>query len=292
MTAYKITQTALQAALRALGLAERPVCVHASLRSFGAGDGAGDGAGGAGVIDGGAQTVVQAFLAEGCTLLAPSFTYDFARVPPPALRVPRNGIHYDRPYPGGAAGAARIYTPASREIDRDMGAIAAAVARHPARVRGDHPLNSFSAVGPLAARLVAGQAPLAVYAPLAALAEAGGAVLLMGVGLESMTLLHLAEEVAGRVPFRRWANDAAGRPQMVQAGGCSDGFGRLAPVVQPWQREGRVGQSRWQVFAAGPALDAAAAAIRADAQSTHCGNPDCERCNDAAAGGPILGDRE
>lgn len=32
---------------------------------------------------------------------------------------------------------------------------------------------------------------------------------------------------------------------------------------------------------------ALAAAIRADPQITHCGNPDCERCNDALLGGPF-----
>ncbi|RIK36138.1 MAG: hypothetical protein DCC57_22735, partial [Chloroflexi bacterium] len=70
-------------------------------------------------------------------------------------------------------------------------------------------------------------------------AEAGGFVLLMGVALETMTLLHLAEQVAGRVPFRRWANDRQGRPQQVEAGGCSDGFGRLAPLLEPWRRQRR-----------------------------------------------------
>ncbi len=220
--------------------------------------------------------------------MVPSFSYDFAIEPPPYLRVPRNGINYDGPYPGSTAGTHRIYTPAVNEIDPNMGAIAAAVVQHPARVRGAHPLNSFSAVGPLAARLIAGQAPLAVYAPLRTLVEVRGFVLLMGVEVDSMTLLHLAEEEGGRVPFRRWANDAAGHPQMVQAGSCSDGFGRLAPVLQPWQRQTVAGASMWRLYPAGPALQASAAVIRANPQITHCGNPECERCRDAMLGGPIL----
>lgn len=275
VAAQPVTQSEVQAALRRLGLAGRPVCVHASLRSFGR-------------VAGGAQTLVAAFLAKGCTLLASSFSYDFAIEPPPELQVARNGIHYDRPYPGGAAGAGRIYTPAAQEVDPDMGALAAAVVQHSGRVRGDHPLNSFSAVGPLAARLIAGQAPSAVYAPLRALVEAGGWVLLMGVALENMTLLHLAEQEAGRVLFRRWANDRQGRAQRVEAGGCSDGFGRLAPALAAWQRETVVGRSRWLLFPARAALAAAAAAMRADPQITHCGNPDCERCNDAVLGGPLV----
>jgi aminoglycoside 3-N-acetyltransferase len=208
--------------------------------------------------------------------------------PPLDQQVRRNGIHYDKPYPGSTAGTNRIYTPASQEIDPDMGAIAASVVNYPGRVRGNHPLNSFSAVGPLAAKLIAGQAPLAVYAPLAALVEASGYVLLMGVKIDNMTLLHLAEQEAGRVLFRRWANDSAGHPQMVEVGGCSDGFEHLAAVLQPWQRQTVVGSSVWQLFPAQPTLQAATRAIRANPQITHCGNPDCERCNDAVAGGPIL----
>jgi aminoglycoside 3-N-acetyltransferase len=273
--AQPVTQEEIQSALRGLGLAGQPVCVHSSLRSFGR-------------VAGGAGAVVAAFLAEGCTLMVPSFTYDFAMAPPPKLRIPRNGLDYDAPYPGSTAGTQRIYTPATREIDPDMGAIAAAVVQHPSRVRGSHPLNSFSAVGPLAAVLIAGQGPLAVYAPLRALAEAGGFVLLMGVALDTMTLLHLAEQEAGRVPFRRCANDAAGRAQMVEAGGCSDGFGQLGPLLAPWRRAAVVGESRWQVYAAAPTLAAAVAAIRSNPAIIHCGNPACERCRDALLGGPLL----
>jgi len=65
-------------------------------------------------------------------------------------------------------------------------------------------------VGPLAQQLISGQQPLNVYAPFRALAEAGGWVVLMGVGPDKLTLLHYAEQLAGRIPFRRWANDPAG----------------------------------------------------------------------------------
>jgi aminoglycoside N3'-acetyltransferase len=86
-----------------------------------------------------------------------------------------------------------------------MGAIAAAVVQMPGRSRGNHPICSFAAVGPHAQSLVAHQSPLAVNAPLAALADCSGYVVLMGVGLNCMTLLHLAEQQAGRNLFRHWA---------------------------------------------------------------------------------------
>lgn len=272
--AVPVTQTDIQAAIRSLGLAQQVVCVHSSLRSFGH-------------VSGGAQSVVQAFLVEGCTLLVPTYAYAFAVIAPPELQVARNGWDYGGNY-GSNAGKDKIYTPASKEIDDDMGAIPKAVLSLPAAVRGDHPLNSFSAVGPLAEKLVAQQQPLDVYAPLRALVEVSGYVLLMGVGLDKMTLLHLAEQKAGRVLFRRWANDRAGHPQMVEAGSCSDGFEQFAPVLQPWQSEIVVGKSVWHLFPAPQTLQAAVVAIRGNPQITHCGRADCERCRDAVLGGPVL----
>jgi aminoglycoside 3-N-acetyltransferase len=157
----------------------------------------------------------------------------------------------------------------------------------PGRVRGNHPLCSFSAVGPLAQRLIAGQTPLNINAPLAALAEVGGSVVLMGVGLEKMTLLHLAEERAGRNPFRRWANGPDGQVIEVTTGGCSDGFGKLEPLLAPLMQEAHVGQSHWRIFPAEPTLTVATAVIRQNPLITHCGRSGC-RCDDAVLGGPIL----
>lgn len=269
-----VTIVDIEQAARTLGLDGRPVCVHGSPRSFG-------------YVEGGAATVVDGLLAQARTVLALAFSTDtFAVAPPPDQRPERNGSDYART--GSAPGHGRVYTPVSDQIERGLGAIPAAVLARAGRKRGDHPLNSFAAVGPLARQLIAGQTGDRVYAPLEALAEERGAVLLIGVGLTSMTLLHLAEERAGRTLFRRWANGPDGRPRMVQAGGCSDGFGRLAPVLAPFQQETRVGASRWLAFPAAAALRAAVAAIRADPSITHCGNRACERCNDAVLGGPIL----
>jgi aminoglycoside 3-N-acetyltransferase len=173
------------------------------------------------------------------------------------------------------------------EIDEDMGAIPAAVLAMPGRIRGDHPLCSFTAAGPLADELVSGQKPLDVFAPLSALAEADGSVILMGVGLGSMTLIHLAERMAGRNLFRRWANGSDGQPMMVEVGGCG-GFDNFKPIFSRLMKETKVGQSTWLVFPAKGALEAATRAIQEDPRVTHCDNPRCGRCNDAVMGGPIL----
>lgn len=270
-----VTKTDIYHAVQALGLANQPLCIHASLRSFG-------------WVDGGAQTIIEGLLAAGCTVLTPAFSDEFGVAPLPTMHRLQNGSDYDWAMRKAWPGVDKIYTPASNAIEKaEMGAMPAAVLQRPDRHRGNHPLCSFAALGPLAEVLVAMQAPLAVNAPLAALVENKGSIVLMGVGLESMTLLHLAEQSAGRNLFRRWANDQHGKTIEVEMGGCSDGFGKLATLLAPLMRETQVGQSHWRIFPARETLALAADAIRRNPRLTHCGRSPC-RCDDAVLGGPLL----
>ena len=268
-------------ALRESGIENRPVCLHSSLKSHGR-------------VEGGAATVVDAFLDAGTTLLVPTFGGSrYAVTAPPDLRPPRNGISYDGwtdqgglPVDHAAAGfAGREFTTADNYTL--MGAIPAEVLTRPGRQRGNHPLNSFAAIGPGAAELIRGQTPADVYAPLAALAGQGGLVVLAGVGLTSMTLLHYAEQVAGRVLLRRWAL-AGGKVVMVAVGGCSDGFERFAGALGPTETTATVGRSHWRIFPAAAIVDIAAAVIRRDPDSTRCARAYCGQCADKALGGPLL----
>jgi aminoglycoside N3'-acetyltransferase len=263
----------IRAAARKLGVGSLPVCVHASLRSFG-------------IVEAGADTVIDALLAEGCTVMAPTFTEAFAVAPPSHRLLPRNGWTGGESL--GVEPRREIYAPDTTAIDRDMGAIPAALVRREGRVRGNHPLDSFTALGPLATELISPQTSDDVYAPFRVLAEHGGFVLLMGVGLTRMTLLHEAERVAGRTLFRRWAPGPDGEPTMATTGGCSEGFDAFEPYLRVLARETRVGASRWRAFPAEATIAAAAAAIRGRPDITHCRNPSCTRCDDAIAGGPIL----
>jgi aminoglycoside 3-N-acetyltransferase len=269
--AAAVTRADVGEGIRELGLSGRPVCLHASLRSFGR-------------VEGGADAVVDAFLDEECTLLVPAFTWGSLVAPPGHMRSRRNGVDYETPQPSPGAGL--VYRPDTLDVEPRMGAIAAAVVRRPGRARGLSQLCSFAAVGPGADSLVGPQRPLDVYPPLRLLAARGGVVLLAGVGLTSMTLIHAAEEKAGRRLFRRWANATDGLPMEVEVGGCSNGFDSLEPLLAPLARETHVGDSRWRAFPAREALAAAAEAIREDPELTRCDDPGCLRCRDAIAGGP------
>jgi len=270
-----VTLSDIRKAAKSADLSGRLVCVHASLRSFG-------------WVDGGAQTVIDGLLAEGCTVLVLTLTYAYASAPPPDRRPARNGVDYER-YAGKPVNVGPVYAPDSNEIERQwMGAIPTAVLAMPERVRGNHPRGPFAAVGPLATELVAAQSAENVYAPLEALEQADGRVVLMGVGLDKMTLLHLAEQRAGRRLFRRWANGPDGSPKEVEEGGCSRGFVWLSDALADCMTTIQVGDSIWRVFTAQAALQAAAEAIRRVPLITHCGDPSCLECADAIAGGPLV----
>ncbi len=261
--------------IRELGISNGPVCLHSSLRSFGR-------------VQGGGAVVVDAFLEEGCTLLVPSFSWTY-EVPPPEdqKRPVRNGLDYEA-YARPIEGIDKRYETDSIEIDMDMGAVSAAVVRIKECKRGYHPLCSFSAVGPQAEILVSKQSPIEAFSPLAVLQELGGYVLLAGVGLDNLSLIHLAEKLSGRVLFRRWANDSTGKPMAVEVGSCSKGFRKFKPVLAPVCRHCKVGLSQWHLFLAEQTVTAAVEAIRERPSITHCDDEKCEKCSDAVAGGPII----
>jgi aminoglycoside N3'-acetyltransferase len=181
-----------------------------------------------------------------------------------------------------------VFSPNLNIIDNRMGAISKALLRRPDRLRGDHPHNSFTALGPKAKNLIEGQAWNDVYAPLRELAKLNGFVVLAGVGLNRMTILHMAETLAGRRLFRRWATGRDGSAVAVPVGSCSEGFPNLEKVLRLLAIETTVGGSRWRAFPSAEVVTTAAALIKTEPGITHCGDPECIRCPHAIAGGPHL----
>lgn len=263
-----------------LGLAGKPLGVHVSLRSFGS-------------IHGGVQTLIDALLAKGTTLLVATMANSAYSIPaPPDDRPSRNGIDYDHkdrlaaadPWPGQSG----IYDASRTETDPWLGVTSEYVAAHEDRVRCQRPYGEFCALGPLAERLISAEVADDVFGPLRELVRLDGWIVLMGTTLTSMTLLHLAEAEAERRPFIRWARGRDGQPVRVVGGECSKGFDNLSDVLAPIERRTTVGTSVWRAFPAREVMQLAVDEIRRRPDVTRCADAACIECPDAIAGGPII----
>jgi len=254
------------------GLAGLPIVVHSSLRSFG-------------FVEGGADTVIDGLLESGCTVVVPTFTYDFRLQPPSGQRLARNGWRYDDTLLGSRSD---VFSPVRNYVSPEMGAIPSALLRRTNRTRSSHPANSMAAVGPLANEIIDTQTYLEVYGPFQKIAELGGKFVLMGVGLTSLTAIHLAEKLSGRELFRRWAEGPTGELLEIAVGSCSGGFDSLSDSIEPIESSVIVGNSCWRVLPAKLAICRFTEAILREPEITDCKRPQCERCPDAIAGGPIL----
>lgn len=259
-----------------LGLSGRPLCLHTSLRSFGE------------PLENGALTVIEGLLDAGCTVMAPTFCDEPETMPPADVEVPLQNGWTERDTARTRAHQPQPYAPETAMINKHMGALPRALLTIPGRKRSRHPLDSFAAVGPMATELIEGQTRTDVYAPFRALIEAEGAVLLIGVGLDRMTLIHHGEYLAGRRLLRRWAMDQSGEIVETHIGSCSEGFPRLEPYLGPLSRQATVGASQWRAFPAGETAQRVRDIIRDQPDITHCGRPGCQICDDMLLGGPII----
>lgn len=266
----------LENAIDKLGIATAKVCVHSSIKSFGD------------ELEGGIKGIVDAFLNKDCTVMVPTFSYDYIQNPIEEYMPERNGIDYDTAF-DTLCDKNMIFHPNSKNITIDhMGVLSKCILDEPISKRGNHPINSFAAIGKYAESLTSTQTPQNVYAPFQQLLNDNGYILLMGVGLDRATIIHYAEQLAGRRLFIRWANNQDGKVIPIPGGGCSSGFNNFQPILKGRQKEVLVGKSLWQCYKAKDIVDLCRKAIIETPQITHCNDSECKQCNDAILGGPII----
>lgn len=152
-----------------------------------------------GYVIGGAETVVRALLAavgKTGTLVVPTQTWKNLD--------PERGVHGDIPkawYP-----ALREHLPAydpALTPSLNMGALAETVRLWPGATRSAHPARSFAALGANADEITAEhplENPAGTGSPLAKMYDLGASILLIGVGHDKNTSLHLAEDRANYAP--------------------------------------------------------------------------------------------
>lgn len=180
-----VTRSSLVADLTRLGLGwGNVVCVHSALTSLG-------------TVCGGPVAVVQALLdvvGRHGTVLVPTHTpgnsdpsrWSHPAVPAewwPQIRAEQPGFH-------------PRMTPSEH-----MGAVAELVRTWPGAKRSDHPQVSFAAVGDRAEEMTARHKLAPAFGdatPVGRLTAAGGRVLLLGVGYDTASVFHVAEQRTGR----------------------------------------------------------------------------------------------
>lgn len=256
MSRTTVSVESLARDLRALGLgAGSGVLVHSSLRAVG-------------YVEGGADGFVDAVLAvigPGGTLVVPTFTYRSPRFDPATT-------------PGRT------------------GAVGEALRARDDAVRSLHPFYSVAAIGPLAAELCRGHELLSgtgIGSPLDRLAERGGLVLLVGVGHEADTTIHVGEfhTVAPYldIPFDpTWPSEAEivtpeGRVLVSydRFAGCSSAFGVLEPRLRSRGavEDGLLGAARSQVVPGRVVIEETMALLAEDEGALLCADPGCYRCS-------------
>ncbi|SFZ81206.1 aminoglycoside 3-N-acetyltransferase [Devosia enhydra] len=104
--------------------------------------------------------------------------------------------------PGWTSEDDAIFDPALTPCPADLGITAETFRRMPGVERSSHPM-AFIAKGPLAAEVVSGDLPLPPHGPASPVGHIhrlDGKILLLGVGQDANTTLHMAESLAG-VPY-------------------------------------------------------------------------------------------
>lgn len=180
-------------------------------------------------------------------------------------------------------------TPAAK----DLGVVAETFRRLPG-VRRSEQIFAFAARGPEAARILADPLPLPPHrpeSPVGRIHELDGQVLLLGVGHDADTTLHLAEIIAG-VPYRlrkRITVIENSEPRRIEYGEndhCCQLFARADEWLREAgvQAEGKIGAATARLIRSRDIVRLAVARLRADPLLfLHPAGAGCGECDEARA---------
>ena len=251
--------TDLQFAFEDLDLADKPVIVHASLRPFG-------------YIKSGVDAVLRAMLSSFKSVMMPAFTYK--TMVTPDVGPPNNGIIY-----GNERDLNKMAQSFSMNmrVDPMIGILAETLQVRPYATRTNHPILSFT--GMRADEFLIKQTMAEPLAPIGALAEADGWVVLINVDHSVNTSIHYAEKLAGRKQFLRWAINGNRIVECPGFPGDSSGFNAIAQYLKADTRRVNVGNGFIQAVSLKCLFETVQELIKKDPLALLCQRSDCERCN-------------
>ena len=253
-----VSYSDLKLGLTKLGLTDRLVIAHASLKAFGP-------------IDGGAETLLRILMASTRGLVMPTFTYK--TMVTPMVGPPNNGLTYGKD--DGLNKMAEPFYP-DMPVDPMIGILAEALRKHPAAKRTSHPIQSFAGLN--ADAVLDSQTIYDPLAPIGSLIDHDGWVLLLGVDHTVNTSIHYAEKLAGRRQFIRWALT---RDRIVECPGFpgdSSGFNQIAGDLEKDLRRVEIGNATVQAIPLKKLIQAGVDQIKQDPLALLCQREDCERC--------------
>ncbi len=260
-----VTQEDIERGLRELGLdADSHVLAHSSYKSFGG-------------VDGGPDAVVRALAGSFATLMMPAFASHRSAV------WDERGLVENNAYPAAAPegwdlSQAEPFTH-DTPANPTMGIINETFRREYDVARSGNPMMSFAAYGAIADELCGAGTEVDAVEPINRLMQAEGQVLLLGVTHTNSTSVHLAEQLAGRRQFERYAMTPDG-VRMAMSGGCGNPFDDLQPHVQHLERRVEVGASTLRCYDLQSYVETARGLIEADPEALLCpAAKACVRCD-------------
>lgn len=239
--------------------AETPVIAHASLKPFG-------------YIQDGADAILRALMGTFHTIVMPAFTY-YSMVTPPN-GPPNNGMIYGKPdIPNEMS---TTFTPSLR-ADPMMGILPEALRNHREAKRSSHPILSFAGIH--ADEILNAQLRDDPLAPIGALMERDGWVILINENHASNTSIHYAEKLAGRKQFTRWALVGDRTVECHNYPGDSSGFGAIASHLKEDTVRVELDKAFVEAMPIRRVIDVAVGLIKNDPLALLCERKDCLMCN-------------
>lgn len=248
------------------------VIAHGSYKAFGK-------------VDGGPRTVIDALIESVDALVMPAFTYQ--TMVTPEVGPPNNGMDY------GAGDANPDAVPFTRKlpVDHEIGILAETLRRRAPEERTTHPTHSFC--GANAHFALDRQTLFDPLAPIGALAERNGWVLLMGVDHSAgekgvnhcvNTSIHYAEKLTGRKQFIRWALSKPDHhpARIVECPGFpgdSAGFDSIAEALAADTDSVVIGEARIEAVRLNRLFEEVQRAIKENPLALLCNKKNCARCN-------------
>jgi aminoglycoside 3-N-acetyltransferase len=172
---------------------------------------------------------------------------------------------------------------AELQPDKDIGEIAYRLCSWPSSRRSRHPAYSFVAVGKNSDKLVREYSSVDPLQPLKVFLKENPAVLTVGVGLESVSAIHVAEQRLTPSKFvteRALTITSKGQDWVdVTAMGCSRGFQKLAHSVSSEKlNETQIGMATARLYSMRGLIQAAEKVLHEDSMALACGRPECLSC--------------